>query len=86
MKISSIVNTMRFSRTAGECFITRLPDEVLVDEIMLILSIEDVVALRRVCVDFPSLLLAQFLLSTRSTNFFTSLLISRLFGRQPYAI
>ena len=32
------------------CVITRLPDEVLVEEIMLALSIEDIVALRRVWV------------------------------------
>ena len=32
------------------CVITRLPDEVLVEEIMLTLSIEDIIALRRVYV------------------------------------
>jgi len=33
------------------CFIIKLPDEVLVEEIMLMLGIEDVVTLRRVCAD-----------------------------------
>jgi hypothetical protein len=38
------------------CVITRLPDEVLVEEIMLSLSIEDVMALRRVCVHYCHLI------------------------------
>jgi hypothetical protein len=70
------------------CFINRLPDEVLVEEIMLTLGIEDIIALRRVCVNpfhlwtFNILMVSAF---TRLANFSTSSPTSPLFGRHFYA-
>jgi hypothetical protein len=81
-----MVSSARFRK--HKCFIIRLPDEVLVEEIMLELAIEDVMALRRVCVEFYLFLVLQRLtvcLIVRSASYSTSLPISQSFGRPFYA-
>jgi hypothetical protein len=90
-RITALCDMVFFAKFRKQaCFITRLPDEVLVEQIMLMLSIEDVVALRRVCIDLSSCLVLLIFLTvrvvTRSTNFSISLPTNQSFGRLFYAL